>query len=74
MNKSMLLLCLTVLLFSISEKVQSQSGKAILNGQVSDDQTGEMLIGCNVVEVDANGRFTSGTITDYNGNYSLEVS
>ncbi len=74
MNKSILLICLSFLLLSFSEKGQSQSGKAIFSGQVTDDLTGEMLIGCNVVEVDANGRYTSGTISDFNGNFTLEVS
>lgn len=74
MNKSILLICLSFLLLTFSENGQSQSGKAIFSGQVTDDQTGEALIGCNVVEVDANGRYTSGTISDFNGNFTLEVS
>ena len=31
-------------------------------------------MGVNIVEIDANGRFLNGTITDNNGNYVIKVS
>ncbi len=45
-----------------------------VSGQVRDASAGEPLVGANVVEVDANGRYLNGTITDFNGNYIIKVS
>ena len=47
---------------------------AIIKGQVFDSVTNESMMGVNVVEVDKNGRFIAGTVTDLNGNYILKVS
>lgn len=47
--------------------------KVIIRGNVKDiDQ--EPLLGVNIVEVDENGRFISGTITDFNGNFVLSAT
>jgi len=45
-----------------------------ISGQIKDAEFNKPLIGANVVEVDKNGRFQRGTITDLNGNYVLNVS
>ncbi|MFC2136999.1 SusC/RagA family TonB-linked outer membrane protein [Bacteroidota bacterium] len=45
-----------------------------VNGHIKDQDDNEPLVGVNVVEVDENGRFLNGTITDYNGNYIIKVS
>lgn len=47
---------------------------AIIKGQVIDSQTKETLPYVNVVEIDKNGRFLSGVMTDLNGNYVFKVS
>jgi TonB-linked SusC/RagA family outer membrane protein len=45
----------------------------IITGSVKDANK-QPITGVNIVEVDANGRFVSGTITDFNGNFSFKVS
>jgi TonB-linked SusC/RagA family outer membrane protein len=47
---------------------------AIIKGKVTDSMTGETLMAVNIVEMDKNGRFLNGTVTDINGNYVLKVS
>jgi TonB-linked SusC/RagA family outer membrane protein len=47
---------------------------AIIKGHITDSQTKESLLYVNVVEIDKNGRFISGTVSDLNGNYVLKVS
>lgn len=46
-----------------------QSGKRIITGQVVDDENQEPLIGVSVLVVGT----TTGTITDFDGNYSVEL-
>ncbi|MEN8155842.1 MAG: SusC/RagA family TonB-linked outer membrane protein [Bacteroidota bacterium] len=74
MHKTLYLLWMGLFILLLHPQLYSQSGKVIISGQVTDSETGETLIGCNIVEVDANGRYTSGTISDGNGNYLLKVS
>lgn len=45
----------------------------VLRGRVKDKETGEPVIGANIVEYDKNKRIITGTITDLNGNYTLSV-
>ncbi len=45
----------------------------IINGHVTDKETLEDLAFVNIVEIDENGRFVSGTVTDINGNYVLKI-
>lgn len=45
----------------------------IIKGLVIDATTKEALIGVNVVEIDQNDRFLSGTIADMNGNYVFKM-
>ncbi|MFY9151975.1 MAG: SusC/RagA family TonB-linked outer membrane protein [Prolixibacteraceae bacterium] len=47
---------------------------AIIKGHVTDATTKESLLFVNVVEIDKNGRFVSGTVTDLNGNYVIKVT
>ena len=44
-----------------------------LRGKVEDKDNGEPIIGGNVIEYDADRRVITGTITDPNGNYILNV-
>ena len=63
--------CTFLILFIDSMNMSAQN-KFIINGQIK-DETGP-LIGVNVVEIDKDGRFVSGTTTDFDGNYTLAVS
>ena len=62
---------LVVFFILIANLTYAQS--VIITGTVRDDLK-EPLPGVNIVEVDANGRFVSGSTTDFNGNFSLRVS
>jgi len=73
MKKSILSLSLLLLFLSVFNFVSAQES-VILKGQIVDKSTREPLLGVNVVEIDKNGRFIVGTITDMNGNYVLKVS
>ena len=72
MKKNILLTGLLLLILSISGTVFSQTS-VILKGTVIDKTTRETLAFVNVVEIDKNGRFVSGTVTDLNGNYVIKV-
>jgi len=72
MKKIILLTGLLICLISGFNKVSGQS--AIIKGRVIDSVTQETMIAVNIVEVDKNGRFISGTVTDFNGNYVLKVT
>lgn len=52
----------------------SAQNKIVLRGTVTDKQTGESVIGVNVIEYDKDRRIINGSITDVNGNYVLNVS
>ena len=49
--------------------LQGYSQKGFLRGKIIDEKTGEELIGATVVVTGT----TKGTITDFDGNYSLEL-
>ena len=51
----------------------SVQGQNALRGTVKDKETGEPVIGANIVEYDKDKRIIAGTITDLNGNYVLNV-
>ncbi len=72
MKKIILLSGLLICLLSGFNAVNGQS--AIIKGKVTDSMTKETLMAVNIVEIDKNGRFISGTVTDINGNYVLKVS
>ena len=72
MKKLILLSGLLVFLLSGFDKVHGQS--AIIKGKIIDSETLEALMGVNIVEIDKNGRFIGGTVSDLNGNYVFKVS
>jgi len=47
---------------------------AIIKGQITDALTGAPMEFVNVVEMDKNGRFVSGAMSDLNGNFIIKVS
>ena len=66
MSKHLLLL---ILILAVCTNVFAQQTKSI-SGVVYDSNTGEALIGVSVLEVGT----TNGTITDFDGRYTLKVS
>ena len=48
--------------------------KTILRGIVTEDTTGEPIIGATIVEQDIEQRIINGTVTNFNGDYSLEIT
>jgi TonB-linked SusC/RagA family outer membrane protein len=74
MKKLILLSGLLILLMSGLNLVQAQTTSAIVKGHIVDSQTLQSLISVNIVEIDKNGRFVSGTVSDLNGNYVIKIS
>jgi TonB-linked SusC/RagA family outer membrane protein len=72
MKKTILLSGLIVCLLSGIHQAQGQS--AIIKGRIVDSLTQETLPSVNIVEIDRNGRFIGGTVSDLNGNYVFRVS
>jgi TonB-linked SusC/RagA family outer membrane protein len=72
MKKIILLSGLLICLLSGFNIVNAQT--AIIKGKITDATTLESLISVNIVEVDKNGRFIGGTVSDFNGNYVFKVS
>ena len=72
MKKIILLSGLLIGLFSGVILAQGQS--AIIQGKIVDGQNQETLPSVNIVEIDKNGRFIGGTVSDLNGNYVFKVS
>jgi len=64
------ILTLILIVFSFTGIAQNFN----VSGQIKDGGMNEPLIGANVVEVDENGRYLNGTITDFNGNFIMKVS
>ncbi|WP_027471306.1 SusC/RagA family TonB-linked outer membrane protein [Saccharicrinis fermentans] len=50
----------------------AQSGVTI-TGKVTSSDNGEPLVGVTVAEKNSSNRFINGTITDFNGNYSITI-
>ena len=69
-----ILLLSTASLFLLVFNINLLAQSVIINGRVTDASDGEALLFVNVVEVDQNGRFITGSTTDMNGNYVLRVS
>jgi len=59
---------LIILLFSIF----SLSAQTALGGKITDADSGEELIGANIV-LERNGVFISGTASDFNGVFKLVI-
>ena len=74
MKKRCIILLLSVLSMLSGNICIAQINRVIVNGKVKDKANSETLIGVNIVEVDQNGRFISGTTTDASGNFSIMVS
>ena len=73
MNKLHLKLIFSILLVAFT--IPSFAQGFVVSGRILDGSyNNEPLMGVNVVEVDQNGRYLSGTITDMNGNYIISVS
>ena len=62
------------ILFLLSLNFGLNAQSVILKGQAKDGSTGEVIPYINIVEVDQNGRYIAGTVTDINGNYVLKIS
>lgn len=73
MKKIVLLSGLLICIFSGFTSLFAQNS-AIIKGHVVDSLTLESMMSVNIVEVDKNGRFIAGTVTDLNGNYVFKVS
>ncbi|MBN2636547.1 MAG: SusC/RagA family TonB-linked outer membrane protein [Prolixibacteraceae bacterium] len=72
MKKTILLTVTLLCLLAGFNEAFAQS--AIIRGKITDEETGETIPQVNVVEMDKNGRNVSGTVTDINGNYILEIT
>ena len=72
MKKILLLSGLFLCLFTGFNKLNAQS--AIIKGKITDAVTNETLMSVNIVEIDKNGRFIGGTVSDLNGNYVFKVT
>lgn len=72
--KSTIAVMLLVLSFFIPFVANGQVAvSAIIQGEITSSNDGYELIGVNVIELDANNRVLSGTVTDINGRYVLRV-
>ncbi|MBO4905758.1 MAG: SusC/RagA family TonB-linked outer membrane protein [Bacteroidaceae bacterium] len=67
MNKLIKLILLWVACFAAT----SVSAQRRISGTVEDDI--DVIIGANVVELDKNNRIVSGTVTDMNGNFTMNI-
>lgn len=56
---------------SFGTKAFAQSAGTMIHGTVQDDIEG--LMGCNVVEIDANNRIVAHAVTDINGNFAFKI-
>ncbi len=73
MKNKHIFIWLTLIICSIGSTAFGQQ-KTIITGQIIDEDNKQTLIGVNIVEVDENGRFVSGTVTDLDGNFTMVVS
>lgn len=64
-----LLFCIGNIFWSFSNSNRVDQVGVKVSGQVT-DSNGELLIGVNVIEIGT----TNGTVTDFNGNYSIELT
>lgn len=61
------------IVFKIDNKQTINTASGILKGNVTDKDTKEALASVNIVEVDKNGKFITGTVTDTKGDYVLKI-
>ncbi|MBK6929317.1 MAG: TonB-dependent receptor [Saprospirales bacterium] len=66
--------CITCLLilFGVFSQINLAAQKAVIAGKVVDKETGESLIGVTIKAINTSGDIR-GAITDYDGNYRIEV-
>lgn len=69
--KRILYLLFTLASLHVSGDLLAQD---IVRGRVMDVELDEPVPGATVVELDANDRVVKGTITDFNGNYAIQIS
>lgn len=67
------ILFISFLTFTILSTSLFAQKSVILKGKVVDKETNESLGFVNIVEIDENGRFVTGTVSDINGNYVIKV-
>ena len=63
-------ICIILLLTEFAFNLSAQENKITISGNVSDIVVGEPLIGASISEKGT----SNGTVTDYDGNFSLQVS
>ena len=68
LHSSVLLICLAFPLTGIRAQE-----KVVIRGSITDSETKERIIGATVTEYDQDRRIITGTISDPNGNYVLNV-
>ena len=61
-----------IILFLAAENTFAQ--KVLVRGRVMDTEAGEPIIGGTIVEQDQQQRIIKGTVTNVNGDYSIQVS
>jgi TonB-linked SusC/RagA family outer membrane protein len=64
---------LIIITLAVSNDIAFGQG-VILRGKVTDAESGEPIIGATIVEQDEDQRILNGTVTNVNGDYSIEVS
>ena len=74
MNKLKKYGMLMLLVLSVNLVAFSQNNANVVRGQVTDEVTGETLISVTVTEVDASNRIINVTVTNYDGEYVLQIS
>ncbi|MBN1926374.1 MAG: SusC/RagA family TonB-linked outer membrane protein [Prolixibacteraceae bacterium] len=70
-NTQFIYTALVVLFVLITNSSFAQ--KVIITGSVK-DYNNQPIVGVNIVEVDDNGRYVTGTTADFNGNFSFKVT
>lgn len=63
-----------LLMLSVHVMALAQNNANVVRGQVTDEVTGETLISVTVTEVDASNRIINVTVTNYDGEYVLQIS
>lgn len=62
-----------VILFSVFA-VSAQSSRVVITGAITSEADGLPLAGATVAEKDSNNRIIRGAVSDFNGNYSIEIT
>lgn len=73
MKKHTQIIHTTLVVFFLLVSNLTFAQQVIISGTVK-DYNNQPIVGVNIVEVDDNGRFISGTTTDFNGNFSFKVT